>query len=130
MDIDYNKLKFFLTVVECEGVTAAAKKLHRTQSAVTQAIQALEKQLGCKLIVWEGKRLQLTREGRLIYNSACNRIAAIDEELASIATSGQEVAGCIEIGILNDHSTNVDELLFSKIAQFRKTYPQVTFRVH
>lgn len=130
MDIDYNKLKYFLTVVECGGVTAAAKKLHRTQSAVSQAILSLEKQLGLKLIAWQGKRLQLSREGKIVYSAACARIAAIDEQLVSLATFGQEIAGCIEIGMLNDYSTNSHELLFAQIADFRRTYPAVIFQVH
>lgn len=130
MEIDYNKLKFFLKVVECESVTGAAKKLHRTQSAVSQAIMSLEKQLGLKLIAWEGKRMQLTREGKILYSITSTRIAAIDEELTSLATSGQEVAGCITIGMLNDYSTELHEFLFAKIADFRRTYPAVTFQVY
>ena len=49
MDIDYNKLKSFLMVVQCGSVTAAAKSLHRTQSAVSQALRGLERNLGLKL---------------------------------------------------------------------------------
>ncbi|MBS0654362.1 MAG: LysR family transcriptional regulator [Verrucomicrobia bacterium] len=130
MDIDYNKLVFFLTVVRSGGLTAAAKKLYRTQSAVSQALNALERQLGFKLITWEGKRLRLTREGTLVYNAAENRLRAIEEEVTAIKSSGQEVGGSIEIGMLNDASTQLHELLFTKIAQFRTNYPAVTFKIH
>lgn len=54
MDIDYNKLKTFLAVVRAGGVTAAAKKLHRTQSAVSQALQSLEGNLGVAIITHFG----------------------------------------------------------------------------
>ena len=130
MDIDYNKLKFFLAVVRCGSLTAAAKELYRTQSAVSQSLNALERQLGMKLITWEGKRLQLTREGQLVYNAAQDRLMALDEQLVAITSAGHEVGGCIEIGMLNDSSTDMHELLFTHIAEFRNQYPTVTFKIH
>ena len=130
MDIDYNKLKVFLAVVRCESLTKAAKELYRTQSAVSQSLNAFERELGLKLITWEGKRLQLTREGKLVYDAAQSRLNAIDEQLAAIQESGKQVGGCIEIGMLNDASTPMHELLFAKIAQFRMDYPSVTFKIH
>lgn len=130
MDVDFNKLKSFLAVVRYAGVTNAASKLHRTQSAVSQAVLQLEEQLGIKLITWEGKRLQLTREGKLVYNAAKRHIEALDEEINAIQTSHQEVGGSLEIGMLNDHSTNVQKLLFAKIAHFRDEHPAVSFNIH
>lgn len=128
-DIDYNKLKFFLAVVRCQSVTRAASELHRTQSAISQAVVALEKQIGAKLIAWEGKKMKLTREGRLVYQAAEARIKAIDEELEAISLSGQEIAGCIEIGMLRDHSSRIEQKVFQIIAKFQKQYPKVTFNV-
>jgi len=130
MDIDYNKLKFFLAVVRHQSVTAAAKKLHRTQSAVSQALALLETQLGVKLLTWEGKRLQLTREGKLIFEACESRLSAIDEQLVAIQTQGQLLGGCIEIGMLNDASTNMHEHIFSCIERFRNAHPAVTFKIH
>jgi LysR family transcriptional regulator, salicylic acid-responsive activator of bsdBCD len=129
-DIDYNKLRFFLTVVRCESITGASRELHRTQSAVSQAISALEQQIGVKLIIWEGKRMQLTREGKLVYQAAALRMEAIDEQLKAVSLSGEEVAGSIEIGMLHDHSSRMQVEIFQIIAQFRKKYPAVTFKIH
>ncbi len=130
MDVDYNKLKVFLAIVRCESLTGAAKELHRTQSAISQTLSALERQLEMKLVTWEGKQLQLTREGKLVYHAAEGRFSAIDEQLEAIKFSGKEVGGCIEIGMLNDASTQMHELIFAKISQFRKMYPSVTFNIH
>lgn len=129
MDIDYNKLKSFLAVVHSGSVTGAAKDLNRTQSAVSQAIRSLEQNLGVTLIEWEGKRLKLTREGQLIHKATHSRMAAIEEQLESIIKSGEEVSGCIEIGILQDHSTRIQEQFIQSITAFRKKYPAVTFNV-
>jgi DNA-binding transcriptional LysR family regulator len=129
MDIDYNKLKSFLAVVKAGGVTAAAKELNRTQSAVSQAIQSLEGNLRVKLIEWEGKRLKLTREGQLIYKAIETRMEAMEEQLEAILKAGQEVSGTIEIGVLQDHSTKIQEHLLTSMALFRKAYPAVKFQL-
>lgn len=129
MDLDYNKLKSFLTVVHAGSVTAAAKELNRTQSAVSQAIQSLEGNLGLTLIEWEGKKLKLTREGQLIYKAIETRMEAIDEALETILKAGQEVNGVIEIGVLQDHSTQIQDHLLTVIARFRKSHPGVKFQL-
>ena len=130
MDFDYNKLKIFLTVVSHGSVTKAAKALYRTQSAVSQSLHALESQLGLKLIEWEGKRLKLTRQGQLVFQAASERMSVIDEQLSVIAESGDEVGGRIEIGLLHDNSTSLNQWVYDQIAQFRKRYPKVQFSIH
>lgn len=130
MNIDYNKLKSFLAVVRYGSVTAAARELHRTQSAVSQTLRGLEQHLGLKLIEWEGKRLKLTRDGQLVYKAVNDRMAAIDEQLATIITADKEIGGCIEIGVLHDQSTNIQQLLLTTIAKFRSEYPSVIFKIH
>jgi DNA-binding transcriptional LysR family regulator len=129
MNIDYNKLKFFLEVVHSKSITAAAKKLHRTQSALSQALSSLEKQLGTKLILWEGKRMTLTHQGKLLYKAAGDRIEAIDEAVISIRNRNSEVSGSIAVGVLRDHSTTMQRLLFQAITRFRIKYPSVTFNI-
>lgn len=130
MDIDYNKLRNFLAVVDSGGITAAAKTLNRTQSAVSQSINHLEQTLGVKLIEWEGKRLKLTREGQLIYKALHSRMIAIEERLTTIIQTGKEIKGSIEIGVLQDHSTMIQQHLFQILSQFRKKYPAVTFKIN
>lgn len=130
MDIDYNKLKSFLAVVQAGSVTKAAKNLNRTQSAVSQALRGLEQNLGLTLIKWEGKRLKLTREGELIHKATFSRMVTIEEQLNTIAKSGVEVGGCIEIGVLQDHSTRILEHFLHILSSFRKKYPSVTFKIN
>lgn len=129
MDLDYNKLRYFMVVVSSGGITAAAKILHRTQSAISQAIQSLEKQLGVKLVIWEGKKLKLTREGRLVYDAVKDKFPAINKEITSILNTAGDVSGKIEIGVIQDHSTQAIHKLNQAIASFKKSYPNVTFNL-
>jgi len=59
-----NELKRFLLVAKDGNVTRTAQKIFITQSALTQSIQRLEKELYTKLFIQKGKQLQLTEDGR------------------------------------------------------------------
>ena len=64
-----HKLYTFLTLCETMNYTLAAQRLHITQPAVTQHIRALEAQYGCKLFVYDGKKLNKTPQGELLERS-------------------------------------------------------------
>lgn len=59
-----DELQRFMLVANIGNVTRAAEKLFITQSALTQSIQRLEKELGTKLFSQKGKQLYLTEEGK------------------------------------------------------------------
>jgi DNA-binding transcriptional LysR family regulator len=58
------ELKRFLLVATTGNVTRAAQKSFITQSALTQSIQRLEKELQTKLFYHRGKQLTLTEDGK------------------------------------------------------------------
>lgn len=78
--MDVSDLQTFRAVVEQGGVTAAARQLHRVQSSISARLAGLERDLGCTLFERIGKSLQLTPEGRHLYE----RSAGIVRELASL----------------------------------------------
>jgi DNA-binding transcriptional LysR family regulator len=59
-----DELKRFLLVASMGNVTRAAQSLFITQSALTQSIQRLEKELQTKLFQQKGKQLYLTEDGK------------------------------------------------------------------
>lgn len=97
-DLDLNKLHTFLTVADAGGITAAGDRLGRTRSAVSQSVSALEASLGLRLFDRVGKRLVLTRPGRLLlerlrdYQHGLQR--TVDELVAE-----DEVRGAVRIGL-------------------------------
>lgn len=64
--IDFRHLTF-LMLCQKKHYAKVAQALHMTQPAVTQHIQFLENQYGCKLIKYEGKQVQVTEKGTLLY---------------------------------------------------------------
>ena len=57
------ELQRFIIVANEGNLTKAAQKIFLTQSALTQSMQRLEKEVGAKLFVQKGKFLQLTPDG-------------------------------------------------------------------
>ncbi len=63
--IDF-RIQTFLAVCRTMNFTHAADELHITQPAVSQHIHFLEQLYGTKLFAQNGKRMQLTPQGRLL----------------------------------------------------------------
>jgi len=57
----------FIKVIECGSFTVAADELSYTQSAISQMVSALEKELNTTLFIRSKYGLQLTKEGETLY---------------------------------------------------------------
>lgn len=68
----------FLAVVDQGSYAKAAESLHKSQSAVSYAIQKLEQQLGIPVFAIQGRKAELTPPGRQLYHRGR---ALLDEAL-------------------------------------------------
>lgn len=66
MDINYELYKVFYYVAKTLSFSEAAGELYISQSAVSQSVKVLEKQLGQPLFIRSTKRVSLTREGEIL----------------------------------------------------------------
>ncbi len=62
-NMDIRVLKYFLSVVNEQNVTKAAKALHISQPALSRQLQNLEDELGTKLFERGNRYIHLTEEG-------------------------------------------------------------------
>lgn len=62
--LDSRKLLAFATLARVCSFTQAARELSLTQSAVSHAIKALEKDLNCRLFERMGRQVTITPAGR------------------------------------------------------------------
>ena len=75
-------------VVDAGGYAQAAAALHKSQSAVTYAVQKIERQLKVKLFEIQGRKAHLTPSGRLLYR----RAQALLEEAGAIESAARTLA--------------------------------------
>ncbi len=97
--IEVHELQVFLAAAEQENFSAAARKLHLSQPAISFQIQALEQHLNIQLFQRIGRRIALTEAGRDLLPMAremVNLSSRIEETMCAQqgVVKGQLVIGC------------------------------------
>lgn len=68
--MDFDRMRSFVTVVECGKYVDAAQKLYQSQSALSKRIDSLEAELGCTLLKKTRDGVEPTLAGREFYGYA------------------------------------------------------------
>jgi DNA-binding transcriptional LysR family regulator len=76
--VSLDQLRTFIAAVDEGSFSAAARKLHRVQSAVSGWVGSLEAQIGVVLFDRSGRFPKLTPEGSLLLADARNIVAGVD----------------------------------------------------
>jgi LysR family transcriptional regulator, transcriptional activator of nhaA len=87
LDLNYHHLFYFWTTVRAGRVTAAARELHLSQSALSLQLMSLEKSLGRRLLERSRQGVELTSAGAEVYEH-CERIFAAGAALSSALRGG------------------------------------------
>jgi len=98
--IDLDQLSAFLAIAERGTVTAAARKLHRTQSAISRRLSLLEDALGAPLFERRGARLALTDPGRAFLPFAESALANVESGRAAVREQLRPDAGSVSLAIV------------------------------
>src|ERR1044071_9731181 len=98
--ITLEQWRTLISVVDSGGYAKAAEALHKSQSAVTYAVQKLEKTLAVKAFEIEGRKARLTPTGQMLYRRAKQLI----EEAGRLEAASKKVSAGweAEIGIAAD----------------------------
>lgn len=112
---DFHGLRMFLSVCEAGGMTAAANRLAMTQSAVSQAIQRLEADLGAELFDRRARPLQRTPAGDELKAQA-ERILADGERLrAAVRSVAESTVPAVRIGFVDSFAATVGPELVRRL---------------
>ena len=122
--MDLHKLKSLISVAEMNGISAAANTLNLTQSAVSQQIKELERQLDMELINRNHRPVSLTTEGAELVSVAREMIKMwedFQDHHQRKKLEGQLVLGYIR--------SAVNSVLARAILLLREKHPQVAIRL-
>ena len=118
--MEIRELRAFSAVAEEGSVSAAARKLHLSQSAVSQTIQSLERQLGVQLLNRGAGGATLTGAGAVLLREARTLIAQHDRALAAVA--GQAAASAtLRVGVPLEFPA---DLLPRALAEMGASFPR------
>ncbi|MCD5364565.1 LysR family transcriptional regulator [Chromobacterium aquaticum] len=118
--MELDELRIFQAVLQEDGVTRAAARLHRVQSNVTTRLRQLEDKLGVPLFLREGKKLIPTEAGRRLGDYA-ERLLSLAEE-ARQAVASAEPAGSLRLGAMESTAAS---RLAPVLAGYHRRYPTV-----
>lgn len=90
-------MQVFLEVVDARSFTAAAERLGRTKSAVSQAVTRLEDDLGLRLLYRSTRSLSLTDTGARFYSHCRDIRSSYDSALSDIKSSDGEPRGTLAV---------------------------------
>jgi DNA-binding transcriptional LysR family regulator len=89
--VEIRELRAFVAVAEEGSLSAAARALHLSQSALSQTVQSLERQLGVQLLQRHSTGVTVTDAGAALLREARVLLAQHDRALAAV--SGSAAAG-------------------------------------
>lgn len=98
LDLDLFRLKVFITVVDRNGFSAAARQLHLAQSTVSHHVSELEKSCGVGLLNYEERTVHLTAAGEQVYQAALFMLAEQDRLGKSLGDLREGRSGRVRLG--------------------------------
>src|SRR5580698_9806456 len=91
--IEVRHLRYFLIVAEELHFSRAAERLHIAQPGLSQQIQALERDLGVRLLERTSRRVELTSAGRTLYQEGRRALASLEQAEALTRRVGHGEVG-------------------------------------
>ncbi|GAA3548289.1 LysR family transcriptional regulator [Zobellella aerophila] len=126
--MDFRQLRYFVAIVEEGSISAASRKVHIAQPALTRQIHALEAALGGSLFERGAKGIALTVTGKALYEEAKQLLETRERIMARITALGQGITGKVAVGVTVSHLW-VPEIK-QVLSGFRDSYPQVALEVY
>lgn len=122
--LDLDQLQSFCAIADCGSFTEAARRVNKTQSAVSMQIKRLEERLGRPLLSREGRSVSLTNHGDILYARA-RRMLRINAEIMDLFSDG-DLSGTIHFGVPDDYAVRLLPVILSS---FQRTHPKIVVDV-
>ncbi|WP_124063848.1 LysR family transcriptional regulator, partial [Escherichia coli] len=98
MNIELRHLRYFVAVAEELHFGRAAARLNISQPPLSQQIQALEQQIGARLLARTNRSVLLTAAGKQFLADSRQILSMVDDAAARAETLHQGEAGFLRIG--------------------------------
>jgi len=128
-DFDIRLLKLFRSVVECGGFSAAESALGIGRSAISQQMSDLEQRLGLRLCQRGRAGFALTEEGREVYQSTQQLLAALESFRTEVNGLHQHLRGELNIGLTDNLVTVQHMRITNALARLKERGPDVHIHI-
>ncbi len=120
------QIRYFQSVVRNNSFSEAAEECHISQSAISQQIQALERELGFALLERKNRKFTLTSAGEYFYKKSLVLIADYERMCQEAARLSAGNKATLKIGYLRCYSGQEFHLA---LEEFSARYPDVPVKI-
>lgn len=126
--MEIRQIRYFIAVARELSLSAAARKIHIAQPALTRQIKALEASVGVQLLERTARGVALTAAGKVFLKEASKVLADLED--------AKNKAVCTEQGMLGELRVGTTimllwvEELSSLLKAFRERYPHVMLKLN
>ena len=124
--IKLQHLRFFVAVYEQRSITAAAEKVHATQSGVSVQIRDLEEILGLSLFERSSSGVAPTKAGEQVYQRVAVILREVGKLEEDVSAHSKYLSGEVRIGIM---PTFARAILAPVLTRFLNANPLVEVKV-
>lgn len=126
MAFTLRQLQFFIAAAEQGSVSGAARALSISQSSITEAIRALEDDLGVTLFDRQARGIDITHKGSAFLRHARQILADVATARTTFQNDAETATGRLSLGVT---SLVAGYVLSDILSRFRRAFPQVELNV-
>jgi DNA-binding transcriptional LysR family regulator len=125
VDLDLDLVRCFVAVAQASSFTAAARRVHRSQSAVSTRVQRLEEALEIRLFDRNSRSVLLTSDGERFLGYALRMLQLNDAAVGDLKNG--QLSGTLNLGIVEYLAPH---RLPTLLANARRQMPRLELSVH
>jgi Transcriptional regulator len=118
--LDSRQVRMFCVLARTGSFTQTAREVHVTQSGVSHAMKALERDVGCRLLDRLGKKVVLTQAGEQLLHHATKILHEMECAREALAHLGKWGRGRLRLGA---STTACQHLIPSVMREFKESFP-------
>lgn len=119
--VEFHQLRYFIAAAEDLSISAAAKRLHVTQPALSRQIAVLEAELGVSLFDRIRKRIHLSDAGRFFLPKARQIVCDAETSAQQLREQFGKARRTLRLGFLTPF---LDDLVAPAVREFRQRHPK------
>ena len=120
------QMKYFQSIVRNNSFSEAAEECHISQSAISQQLQALERELGLQLLERKNRKFSLTPAGEHFYQKSIILVADYEQLCRETAKIARDDKAVLHVGYLRSYNGGE---FHQALEEFARKYPEVTVQI-
>lgn len=124
MNLEY--YKNFVEIVDSGNFSTASRKLMIAQPALSNQVKTLEALYNTRLLIRNARSVDLTDEGRILYNRSKSILTLLDTTQKEIASCVQGRKGTLWLGM---SPALPDAYITNLLLAFNRQYPEITYEL-